>query len=68
MPRVILNLENILGTLNVIKGSINSSVFPRVNHTSYIVKEFFKGWKKLRNYAHFSLFSRSSEFLTNFKK
>ena len=46
----------------------NCSVFPRVNHVFSIVKEFFKGWKKLRNYAHFGLFSRIYKFLTNSQK
>ena len=62
------NGEFRLQSTNPKKALFNCSVFPRVNHTFCIVKEFFKGWKKLRNNAHFGLFSRIYEFLTNFQK
>ena len=46
----------------------NCSVFPRVNHTFFIVKEFFKGWKKLRNYAHILAYFREfTSFWQTFK-
>ena len=46
----------------------NCSVFPKRNQTFWIVKEFIKGWKKLKNNARFCLFTRIYEFLTNFQK
>ena len=45
-----------------IKDHFNCSVFPKVNQTFWIVKEFIKGWEKLKNNAHFCLYTRIYDF------